>query len=348
MCFALSDALPSESTTLSLSIIIPVYRGGDEFRQCLAGLAALTPGADEVLVVVDGEDDGSGTAAAAYGAKVLRLPRRSGPAAARNAGAKVAQGELLFFLDADVVPAPEVIAQVRTVFQAHPELAAVIGSYDDAPGAGSFLSQYRNLLHHYTHQTAETRAQTFWGACGAVRREAFLAVGGFDEAYEIPAMEDVELGYRLTRAGHAIRLVKDLQVKHLKHWGVVTMLRTDIFQRALPWARLLLREGHILNDLNLRLASRLSAGLAWIIPAALLAALLEPAGLYLAGVAAAALIALNWPFYRFLHQRRGLGFALCAIPWHALYFLYGSGTFAYVRLFEGRTQGPPPRFIAKP
>lgn len=144
---------------------------------------------------------------------------------------------------------------MRAEFRADPSLAALIGSYDDAPGDPAFLSQYRNLLHHHTHQTAEEWAHTFWGACGAVRREALFAVGGFDESIAIPAMEDVELGYRLVRAGQRIRLVKDLQVKHLKRWEVLGMLRTDIFQRALPWARLLLREGRLHDDLNLRLAS---------------------------------------------------------------------------------------------
>lgn len=85
---------------------MPVYRGGAEFRRCLEGLTALLPPPDELIVVIDGEDDGSDPAAEAAGALVLRLPRRSGPAAARNAGAQAARGAVLFFLDADVVPAP--------------------------------------------------------------------------------------------------------------------------------------------------------------------------------------------------------------------------------------------------
>jgi hypothetical protein len=50
----------------------------------------------------------------------------------------------------------------------------LIGSYDDAPGANNFLSQYKNLFHHYTHQTGSEEASTFWGACGAIRRDVFL------------------------------------------------------------------------------------------------------------------------------------------------------------------------------
>ncbi|WP_246628677.1 glycosyltransferase [Methylomagnum ishizawai] len=326
-----------------VTVVVPVYRGGDEFRQCLGGLAALAPPPQEIIVVVDGEDDGSGDAAEAFGARVLRLPRRSGPAAARNAGARAARGAVLFFLDADVVPAPTVVAQVRAAFRADPGLAALIGSYDDAPGHPAFLSQYRNLLHHYVHQTAEEQARTFWGACGAVRREAFFAVGSFDEHFANPSVEDVELGQRLARAGRRIRLIKDIQVKHLKRWDMRGMLRTDVFQRALPWARLLLREGHIPNDLNLRLQSRFSAGLAWLLLGTLGAVPLWPTSAAIAGLAAFALLGLNAPFYRFLQERRGLGFALRAVPWHWLYFLYASGGFAYVRLVErGDGSGPLP------
>jgi GT2 family glycosyltransferase len=333
----------SRHPALSLSLIIPVYRGGEDFRRCLAGIAQLAPPADEVIVVVDGDDDGSGEAAAAAGAKLVRLPGHFGPATARNAGVRASSGELLLFIDADTVPATSVVGQVRAAFDADPGLAALIGSYDDAPGASSFLSQYRNLLHHYIHQTADRRAHTFWGGCGAVRREVFFGVGGFDEAYAIPAMEDVELGYRLARAGHRIQLHKDLQVKHLKRWDALNLLRTDIFQRAIPWSRLLRREGRIPNDLNLRRDSRLSAALVWVGLAALAAAPAWPPALYAAGLAGAALLGLNAPLYRFFQRQRGWRFALRTVPWHWLYYLYGSAAFAYVWLVEHHHRAPPPR-----
>lgn len=315
-----------------MSVIVPVYRGGAGFRRCLAGVGALSPQPDEFIVVVDGEDDGSGAAAEGAGARVIRLPRRSGPAAARNAGARAGRGGVLLFLDADVVPAPPVVGQVREAFLADAGLAALMGSYDDAPGDPGFLSQYRNLLHHYVHQTGREQATTFWGACGAVRREAFFAVGGFDERIDIPAMEDVDLGYRLSGAGHAIRLAKDIQVKHLKRWDALTLLRTDIFQRAIPWTRLLLREGGMRNDLNLDHASRLSAVLAWAGLATAAAAPVRPEAAYMAVAAGLGLLCLNAPLYRFFLRRRGWLFALGAIPWHWLYFLYGSAAFAYVLL----------------
>ena len=99
-------------------------------------------------------------------------------------------------------------------------------------------------------------ASTFWGACGAICRDVFLSLGGFDESYRQPSIEDIELGYRLKQAGYRIKLCKTLQVKHLKHWGVVSLLKADFFYRALAWTQLILRNGKLINDLNLQLSSR--------------------------------------------------------------------------------------------
>jgi glycosyltransferase involved in cell wall biosynthesis len=326
--------LPSREPP-SVALVVPVHRGGEAFRLCLRGVAALVPAPAEIVVVVDGEDDGSGAVAEALvSARVLHLPVRRGPAAARNAGARLASGDVLLFLDADVVPSPEAVGQVQRAFGADPRLGALIGSYDADPAAPSFLSQYRNLLHHYTHQTGERRTFAFWGACGAIRREVFGALGGFDEAYAIPSMEDLELGYRLSRAGYRIELHKEIQVKHLKAWGLRNMLSTDLFQRALPWSRLLLREGRIHNDLNLRLGARVSAILAWLVPLGIAASLSWPTAGYTAAASAFLLLAVNAGFYRFLARVRGAPFAIAAVPWHWLYFIYGSAAFAWVVLLD--------------
>jgi GT2 family glycosyltransferase len=158
-------------------------------------------------------------------------------------------------VDADVTIPPDAIGQITAAFRREPDLAAVFGSYDDAPAATNFLPQYKNLFHHYVHQTAREEASTFWGACGAIRREVFLTFGGFDERYRQPSIKDIELGYRLKRAGYRIRLCKALQVKQLKRWGVVSLLKSDFFHRALPWTELILRDRRFINDLNLRFSA---------------------------------------------------------------------------------------------
>lgn len=313
---------------LSISVIIPVYNGGASFRNCLSNLAKVAPAPVEIIVVADGDTDGSSLVAKEFGANVLTINTRGGPAQARNLGASAAQGDILFFVDADVAIRPDAIKQVALAFSREPDLAAIIGSYDDAPGAKNFLSQYRNLLHHYVHQTGCEEASTFWGACGAIRREVFLSMGGFDESYREPSIEDIELGYRLKQAGHKIRLCKNLQVKHLKHWRTASLLKADFYYRALPWTELILRDRQLINDLNLQVSSRVSVVLAFGLVGALLGSCLWYGFLAVAVVFSVSLLALNAPVYLFFKRKRGLKFALKVIPWHWLYYLYSGLAFA--------------------
>ncbi len=331
--------MPS-SAKPAISVIIPVHNGGVNFRRCLSGLAAAVPPPSEIIVVADGGTDGSWRLAEEFDTQVLRMPVPEGPARARNLGARTAQGDLLFFIDADVALPPDAIGQVVDAFEREPELTAVFGSYDDAPAATNFLSQYKNLLHHYVHQTAREEASTFWGACGAIRREVFLALGGFDERYRQPSIEDIELGYRLKRAGHRIKLCKALQVKHLKRWGVVSLVKSDFFHRALPWTELILRDRRFINDLNLRLSGRVSVMLTYGLLGALVGAWWWPGSLALAGALILALLALNAPLYRFFQRKRGLAFAIQTIPWYWFYYFYSGLAFAIgiVRyLFRGKS-----------
>ncbi len=179
------------------------------------------------------------------------------------------------------------------------------------------------------HQTAGEDASTFWCGCGAVRRRIFEELGGFDESYRRPSIEDIEFGYRLKKAGYRIRLDKGVKVKHLKRWGLYTLLRADILYRAVPWSMLILREGRMMNDLNLKTASRVSVVAAHLLPAALILAFFRPLFLIPAALCVMVLLALNWDLYRFFNAKRGLLFALGTVPWNWLYFLYSGLAFAY-------------------
>jgi len=322
--------------TLMISVIIPVHNGGESFHRCLLSLAKSVPPPGEIIVVADGDTDGSWRLASELGALVLFIPIAGGPAKARNLGARTARGDILFFVDADVAVCPETVGKVAIALQNEPDIAALIGSYDDAPGETNFLSQYKNLFHHYVHQTASEEASTFWGACGAIRSEIFLEMGGFDESYRQPTVEDIDLGYRLKVAGYKIRLCKTLQVKHLKRWGVRSLLKADFFYRALPWTKLILRFRQtcpqdfrrVTNDLNLQLSSRISVILTYSLALVLVAAYWWSFLLVVAGVIILSLFALNAPLYQFFQRQRGLWFALGAIPWHWLYYLYSGLAFA--------------------
>ncbi|MEA5593357.1 glycosyltransferase [Rivularia sp. UHCC 0363] len=319
----------TDDLKFNVSVIIPVYNGGISFRSCLSSLTQAVTPFTEIIVVADGDSDGSWLVAEEFGAKVVKIPVCGGPGKARNIGARAAKGDILFFVDADVVICADTISKVLKAFENQRDLTALIGSYDDEPGSSNFLSQYKNLFHHYTHQTAKEEAFTFWGACGAIRREVFLSIGGFDESYRRPSIEDIELGSRLKAAGYKIQLCKDLQVKHLKHWGVVSLLKAELFYRAIPWTELIWRSRNFSNDLNLDIRSRLSTLFVYILLGALITAWWWSGFIVVGLILSLLLLKLNLPVYRFFYEKRGFWFALGVIPWHWFYFIYCGFAFVF-------------------
>jgi glycosyltransferase involved in cell wall biosynthesis len=247
-----------------ISIVIPAYNGGTQLDECLSAIARLATAPSEIIVVDDGSTDGSVQQVGARGvARVLGTGGGKGPAVARNIGAQAATGDILFFLDADVCVHEDATERVAAAF-ADPAIDAVIGSYDDDPSSRDFLSQYKNLMHCFVHQNASSEASTFWSGCGAIRREVFLAMSGFDANYKRPAIEDIELGYRLRRAERRILLDRGLRVKHLKKWTFWGLVKTDVLDRGIPWTELILRDQRMPNDLNLQISQRVSVGLVYL------------------------------------------------------------------------------------
>lgn len=312
-----------------ISVIVPVYNGALVLEQCLAALSRSHGVAWECIVVDDGSTDGSGAIAQAWGARVVQSDApRSGPGRARNRGASLASAPLLCFVDADVVVRPDTLSRFVARFRAEPEIDAAFGSYDTDPRAKGLLSQYRNLLHHYVHQTGREAASTFWAGCGAMRRDAFESLGGFDGAYTRPSIEDIELGYRIRARGGEIRLVKAIQVSHLKRWTLWGILTTDIRDRALPWTALIQRTGVLPNDLNLNWGSRASALSVYALAGLITAAPWWARARLLIVLPLAILLGCNRGLYAFFLRERGMVFLLGALPMHWLYFGYSSLAFA--------------------
>ena len=316
----------------SIAVIIPVWNAAEYLEKCLASLAASTFAPLESIVVDDGSLDRSAEVARHFGAKVLATGGRYGPARARNLGAASACGDLLLFLDADVCVRTDTLAQVAGAFEAGDSLDALFGSYDDAPAVQGLVSVYKNLRHSFIHQSGRRNASTFWAGCGAIRRAVFVSQGGFDETRKRPAIEDIELGYRLVQSGRKIVLEPTLQVKHLKGWTLSSLIRTDVLDRAIPWTELILRDGSMPNDLNVSWSQRASVALALGLvgePVIGTLALIPLRIVFVVWVASLfGNLALNREFYRFLIARHGWRFALAAVPLHVLYHFYSGISFA--------------------
>jgi hypothetical protein len=169
------------------------------------------------------------------------------------------------------------------------------------------------------HQEGAGPAETFWAGLGAIRREAFAEVGGFDaELYPLPSIEDVELGARLFRRGARLVLDPALQGTHLKRWTLTAMVRTDLWARGVPWVELLLAERHS-TTLNLGWRHRASA----FASVAAAVSLLQRRS-RTATVSLIVLVALNSSFYRLLLRRRGPLEATLGVGLHAVHHVTGA------------------------
>jgi len=304
-------------------VVVPVYNSISELRECLAALAASNFHDFEVLVVDDGSTDPIKELVDSRGFRYVGIEGPGGPARARNHGVRLVHSPYVLFIDADVCVHADTLDRIVATLTSDPTIDAVIGSYDEWPARPNFMSQYKNLFHHYVHQEADGVVGTFWSGCGAIKRELFIKAGGFDELrYRRPSIEDIELGTWLSAAGHRIVLDRRVKVKHLKHWTLRSVLKTDILDRGIPWTRLIMRAGALPNTLNVTWVQRFSVLLAYLTPLALLAAWWSPLFLILAFGLALTLGWLNRRFYRFYLDRSGWWFTLRVVPLHWLYFYY--------------------------
>ena len=324
-----SEHVPPIDDGVQLSVIVPAYRCAGMLRRCLEGLLAsnLPRSNWELIVVDDGSGDETSLVASASADQVIVIPGGPrGPAFARNYGAERARGAVLVFLDADVVVAHDALHRFARRFDETPTLGAVFGAYDTTPGDPGFLSQYRNLLHHWVHVSQPGDAWTFWTGLGAVRHSLFRALGGFDAVrYRAPQIEDIEFGYRVADAGHRILLDPAIQGTHLKRWTLLGMLRSDLVDRAIPWMQLLMERGTAFGGgpLNVRRREKAYTMLTALALVAGLLALTTHSAHWLiaAAVPLAIVCAGNASLLRWFARERGPLFALCTMPCRLLFYL---------------------------
>lgn len=209
------------------SIVIPVHGRAGLTRQCLDTLLQEPPSVPfELVVVDDASQDETQKLLDSYGerVRVVRLEENAGFAAACNAGAAAAAGELVF-LNNDTIPVAGWLDTLVAYAGEHE--AAIVGAKllfpnETVQHAGVVICQDGNPRHIYAGFPAahpavsvSRRFQAVTAACMLVRREAFDAAGGFDDAYR-NCLEDTDLCLRIGEAGHEVHYCHESVVYHLE------------------------------------------------------------------------------------------------------------------------------------
>jgi len=304
----------------SITVIIAVHNEETTIEQCLDSVYKTQYPNLEVIVVDDCSTDSSAGVASRFPCRIVRLEKRTGSAFARNRGAEEASGDILFFTDADVRLHENTLEMIAEEFKSKPYLSAVFGSYDKDTACSNFFSVYKNLVHHYGHQTAREEASTFWSGCGAIKKAVFDEIGGFDPGQRM--LYDIELGYRLSKRRHRIYLNKRIQVTHGKKYTFLSLVQSDVRDRAIPWTVLMLAERVFHNDMSTKAGNILSTIMAYLALFALIATGFCWYSILLFAFFGAAFLLLNLTFYRFLLHERGVLFTIRAVPMHYFSYLY--------------------------
>ncbi len=306
---------------MDISVIIPSRPDDPHLQRCLDAVCLALPAGGEVIVAGDGWTPqpilptGNGIAF-----RVLAL-EKAGPAACRDAGARLAAHDWLCFVDSDVLVHRDAIVRSTTILGESND-DGLVGSYDDEPEDPGAISRFRNLLHHYHHQRNAGMRGVFWGAFSLVRKSAYLDAGGFDPAYRDASIEDIELGYRLAAKGYRITLRPEIQVTHLKRWTFPGMVRTDILLRAKPWTLLLHRyRNRHLGDLNTSGTERLSAAMSGLALLTLSLSLMDVLPFGVPAMICIILIILQRGFYAFIMGKMQVWAWPAAFLLHQVYFL---------------------------
>ena len=304
------DAAPRAQHAPRVSVIVPVYNAERLLGECLDALRASDDADYEIIVVDDSSTDRSCEIAAAAACTVVPSGGRLGPAGARNRGAEHARGDILLFIDSDVIVRPDTLAQVAAAFTADPTLTGLIAVQAPVMRFRNACSSYKNLWMYYTYvRRAGEDVSLFYTTAAAIRRESFLESGGFDRNYTNPNIEDTDFGQKLARLGYRVRVAPDLEVEHVKGYDLRGLLRTD-FLRAMSLARLKLRKrGDTMgkNDTSVPTGYIVSMPLAMLAAVLLGIALVTRSGpaLLASFLALATIFVLNLPFLRVVRTHGG-------------------------------------------
>ncbi|MBU0763193.1 MAG: glycosyltransferase family 2 protein [Candidatus Altiarchaeota archaeon] len=207
---------------MRFSIIIPVHNAQATLKKCLDSIFNLDKGDFEVIVVDDKSTDKSKTIAEEYPCKIITLEKNAGAASARNTGKDNSAGEVIVFIDADVILKKDALQVIDEDFKKYKDIVAITGLLSDECPYDGFFSQYKNLYMNFIFRKCQKYIEFLYGSIIAIKREDYLK---FDK--NIKCTDDTELGQRYKELGKKILLEQKLEVVHLKEYDFFSIIRND-------------------------------------------------------------------------------------------------------------------------
>jgi GT2 family glycosyltransferase len=215
------------------SIIIPTYNQVNYLRECIASIRQYTPQAYELIIIDNGSDDGTAEfLKSLYGIRYKILPDNAGFAGAVNEGLMLARGTTLLILNNDSVVTTNWLSNLMNCLLSHYSIGIVGPVTNYISGDQQIATDYANMeeMQQFAEAFNQTNASRWsitnrlTGFCMLLRRETFLALGYFDEGFEIGNCEDDDYGLRARLLGVQLIIAKDT---FIHHYGSVSMKALD-------------------------------------------------------------------------------------------------------------------------
>ena len=215
-----------------LSIIIPVHNASVYLEKALGALESFDRKNTEIIVIDDASTDESSKIAARYNVKLFRLTENKGPGFARNTGARAAEGDILFFCDADIVLPENTLEIIEGIFKRNPDTCVFSGIYAIDRAEKNIFSKYRNLKERHEELSRPTVASACRSAILVVKKKLFNAVGGFDEKWSNIHCEDTIFCSQLAKNKVKIFINPEFEAYHIKKYSVASFLK-QAFERSI-------------------------------------------------------------------------------------------------------------------
>ncbi len=304
---------------MDISVIIPTRDRIDSLRLCLASIKQSNFSGFEVIVVDDGSKQNCSNVAKEFGYSAIRLNEPCGAWYARNKGAELAEGDILVFIDDDMVVQPNTLQRIQYLFSQN-HYAAISGVCGLKSDSRYLVTRYKNLWMFYSYIRSPRDFEWFICGMGAVKRDVFFELQGFDDRFFTrKGGGDLEFGRRLKEAGKQILLDTELQVEHLQRYTFYGLLRND-FKRSRGWFQLAVQKKmissviHKLRIANIYPAFIISIPVSFILLFSLIFSLFYEISLIIALFSAWTYLIINCSQFRFFQKEEGTVFLLKTIP----------------------------------
>ena len=234
---------------MKISIIIPVYNSSLTLKECMDAVFNSNFKNFEVIVVSDNSFDNSVKIAKQYKCRIIELPENKGPAFARNKGTQVAEGDILLFLDSDVIIKKDALNYLSDKFF-YSEIDAIQGIYSHGPTYENMATQYQqSYTSYYIWPKNKKYASTLSTCCFAIRKKIFIQLKGFDTNIKRATCEDEVFGYDLIDKGYKILILRELNVEHRVHYSIRYFIKRT-FNRYTSHMKFYLRSKTYVNKIK--------------------------------------------------------------------------------------------------